>query len=79
MKKIVLAALIIASANAKWVYVKDSERFTIINDDTGEAFQEFLGTMVRMKFTDDIKVIYNPDGSAKQVLPSEDKRNTPKK
>lgn len=79
MKMILLLAMITLSANAKWIYVKNADPLIIMNDDTGEIFEEFLGTMVRKRFTDDIKIIYNADGSAKQVLPSDDKRNTPAK
>jgi len=77
--KILIAMLIAISANAKWVYVQNANNMTILNDETGEIFEEYLGTMIRKKFTDDVKVVYDENNNPIKVVPSDDKRNTPKK
>lgn len=69
MKKILIVALLIVSANAKWesAHMKDGE-LVLFNPETGQSYKEYFGVMVPLGFSTGTEIIDDPNGK-KIVVP----------
>jgi hypothetical protein len=63
MKKILLAALILTSANARWesTHLKNGD-LVLFNNETGQAYYEFLDAMIPLAYTTGTEMVEDSDG-----------------
>lgn len=82
MKKILLAALIVASANARWesTHLRNGD-LVLFNTETGQAYCELQGAMIPIGFTSGTEVMDDTEGKKFLVpkFPAELTPQPPKK
>lgn len=82
MRKILLAALIVASANAKWesAHLRNGD-LVLFNTETGQAYYEYQNAMLPLAFTTGTEFMEDAEGNKLLVpkFPAELTPQPPKK